>query len=108
MRVILSVELCEKQFFAGKREVLFKTVEWDAIPVEGSGAVMQFGKSEEGETGVVSAHEFHVYWDTTGVVNIGMKIQDLGDEFEDIMRCAMREGYEHHVVWKERDAEAHA
>ena len=100
MKVILSVELCEKVAFAGRREVLFKSANWDAIPVEGSGAVMQFGVEENGESAAVSANEFHVYWDTTGVVNIGMRIENLGDEFEDVMRCAMREGYAHHVVWK--------
>ena len=100
MKVILSVELCEKVAYAGKREVLFKSAVWDAIPVEGTGTVMQFGQSAQGETGIVSANEFHVYWDTTGVVNIGMRIENLGDEFEDIMQCAMREGFAHWVAWK--------
>jgi hypothetical protein len=100
MKVIISVELCEKRAYAGRREILFKNAEWDAIPPEG--AWMSYGKSEE--EGRVSATKCRVNWNTMGTVSIMLQSENLLDEFDDILRLAKNEGFLPFSEWEALNA----
>lgn len=100
MKVILSVKLGKENYQWGKDStVLFKTVEWSAIP-SSSEATIQFGVSEDGESGQISAYRPQIYWDTTGTVHIGMECLNLQDEYEDVVQLAVREGFLTYEHWK--------
>jgi len=98
MDVIISVELCEKRAYAGRREVLYKNAEWDAIPPEG--AWMSYGKSDE-EEGAVSATKCRVNWNTMGTVSIMLQSENLFEEFDDILQLAKNEGFLPYDEWKD-------
>ena len=102
MKVILSVTLSENDTeWAPHSETLFKTAEWDAIP--SGDATIQFGVSEEGETGSVSTYDPRIYWDTSGVVNIGLRSLNLREEYDAIRECALRDGFLPYKEWKEQN-----
>jgi hypothetical protein len=103
MKVVLSIRLAKEEHQWGENsEVLFKTTEWDAIPPS-SEATIQFGVSEDGESGLISAYRPQIYWDTTGTVHIGMECLNLRDEYEDVKQLALNEGFLPFSEWKDNE-----
>ena len=102
MKVVLSLALCEKQGYAGRRVLLLMDAEWDAIPPEH--AWFSYGTTEDGEGGAITASRLRVGWQSDSVVSVQAESENLHDEFDHAIELAKRDGfleYEEYVAKRE-------
>jgi hypothetical protein len=97
--VTLSLVLCEKQAFGGKRISLFKTVVWPSIPPEGT--AIGFGVDDEGERCGHTAIVRQVFFDADGSVEVDTERENLGDEYDSTVEEAKRDGFQEYADWKD-------
>jgi len=97
-RIVLSLELCEKIAYGGKRVVLYKDVMWPSIPPEDS--ILVCGVSEDGEQTGFTATIKRVYWEANGDVAVGAGKENIREEYDNIVTDIKRDGFLEYEDWK--------